>query len=115
MESIEHSGEKATFQEAFDNVGKRMEIPSYGSIGRQATRLAKALSMDFIVLIANPRDTVESRIDTSFIVHGNPNGDISSESYHGTAKPLLYLFLAKDIGYLLVSLPLSPSMHGFLG
>lgn len=63
-----------------DLVGQRLGVLGYGSIGRQAANVAKALGMDVIAYTASPRDTSEKRKDGGFIVPGtgDPDGAIPS-------------------------------------
>lgn len=92
-----------------DLVGQRLGVLGYGSIGRQAARVAKALGLDVIAYTASPRDTPESRKDTGYIVPGtgDPDGSIPSAWYSGTDKASLHKFLSQDIDVLLVGVPLT--------
>lgn len=96
-------------QSVQDLVGQRLGVLGYGSIGRQAARVAKALGMDVIAYTASPRETKESRRDNGFIVPGtgDPDGSIPSEWYSGKDKESLHKFLGQDIDVLLVGVPLT--------
>ncbi|RQM04570.1 hypothetical protein DH86_00004225 [Scytalidium sp. 3C] len=100
-----------------DLVDQRFAVLGYGSIGRQAARVAKALGMDVIAYTASPRPTPESRKDTGYIVPrtGDPDGTIPSAWYSGTDKASLHNFLAQDIDVLLVSVPLTAATTYLLG
>ncbi|KAL8721997.1 MAG: hypothetical protein Q9225_001433 [Loekoesia sp. 1 TL-2023] len=100
-----------------DKVGQRLGILGYGSIGRQVGRVAKALGMDVIAYTARPRKTPESKKDHGFIVPGtgDPEGEFPSAWYSGTDKKDLQHFLAQDIDYLLISVPLTKQTSHLLG
>ncbi|KIW04090.1 hypothetical protein, variant [Verruconis gallopava] len=103
-------------QKVQDLVGQRLGVYGYGSIGRQAARVAKAMGMDVIAYTASPRDTPEKRKDTGFIVPGtgDPDGSIPSEWYSGTDKASLHHFLGRDIDVLLVGVPLTAATRHVL-
>ncbi|MCJ1306572.1 hypothetical protein MMC25_000215, partial [Agyrium rufum] len=105
------------FQKRHDNVGRRLGVLGYGSIGRQSARVCKAMGMDVIAFTASPRKTKESKKDGGFIVEGtgDPDGDIPSAWFSGLDKESLHEFLAQDIDHLLVSVPLTDQTRGFLG
>ncbi|KAH8598877.1 D-isomer-specific 2-hydroxyacid dehydrogenase-like protein [Bisporella sp. PMI_857] len=100
-----------------DSVGQRLGVLGYGSIGRQAARVGKALGMDVIAYTASPRKTPESKKDTGYIVPstGDPNGVIPSAWYSGLDKESLHHFLKQDIDILLVSVPLTKETLHFIG
>ncbi|KAF2400523.1 hypothetical protein EJ06DRAFT_433324 [Trichodelitschia bisporula] len=99
-----------------DWAGQRLGVLGYGSIGRQAGRVAKAMGMDVIAYTASPRATPESRRDDGYIVPGtgDPDGSIPSAWYSGTDKESLHTFLAADIDILLVGVPHTPATDKFL-
>ena len=99
-----------------DKVGQRFGVLGYGSIGRQAARVAKAMGMDVIAYTASPRKTPESKKDRGFIVPGtgDPDGEFPSEWYSGLDKPSLHEFLSQEIDHLLISVPLTQQTTHFL-
>ena len=105
------------FTDVSDNVGKRLGILGYGSIGRQVGRLAKAMGMDVIVFTAHPRDTPESKRDNGYIVPGtgDPDGSVPSKWFSGLERKDLHHFLGQDIDQLLVSIPLTKATKHLLG
>ncbi|MCJ1316696.1 hypothetical protein MMC15_002017, partial [Xylographa vitiligo] len=100
-----------------DNVGQRLAVLGYGSIGRQVAHVAKAMGMDVIAFTASPRPTPESKRDGGFIVPGtgDPDGTIPSAWYSGLDTASLHHFLAQDIDWLVVSVPLTTQTHHLLG
>ena len=108
---------KARFSSVTDNVGKRLGILGYGSIGRQVARYAQVMGMDVIAFTANPRNTPESRRDHGYIVPGtgDPEGEIPSAWFSGLDKESLHKFLSQDLDQLLVSVPLTQQTKHFLG
>ncbi|KAH8808510.1 D-isomer-specific 2-hydroxyacid dehydrogenase-like protein [Xylogone sp. PMI_703] len=100
-----------------DLVSQRFGVLGYGSIGRQAARICKAMGMDIIAYTASPKDTPEKRKDHGYIVPGtgDPDGTIPSEWYSGTDKASLHNFLSQDIDILLVAVPLTASTEYLLG
>ncbi|KAL8702765.1 MAG: hypothetical protein Q9201_004066 [Fulgogasparrea decipioides] len=100
-----------------DNVGQRLGVLGYGSIGRQVGRVAKAMGMDVIAYTASPRNTPESKKDQGFIVPGtgDPDGEFPSAWYSGTDKKDLHHFLGQDIDHLLISVPLTKQTRHLLG
>jgi phosphoglycerate dehydrogenase-like enzyme len=60
----------STARNVQDLVGQRLGVLGYGSIGRQAARVAKALGLDVIAYTASPRNTPESRKDHGYIIPG---------------------------------------------
>ena len=101
------------FHTVHDNVGLRLGVLGYGSIGRQTARVAKAMGMDVIAYTASPRKTPESKKDQGFIVPrtGDPEGEIPSAWYSGLEKESLHNFLAQEIDHLLISVPLTKDTH----
>lgn len=99
-----------------DLVGQKLGVLGYGSIGRQAANVARAMGMEVIAYTATPKDTPEKKADHGFIVPGtgDENGHIPSEWYSGLAKKSLHNFLARDIDILLVSVPLTEQTRHFL-
>jgi phosphoglycerate dehydrogenase-like enzyme len=99
-----------------DYAGQRLGVLGYGSIGRQAAHVAKALGMDVIAYTASPRDTPEKRKDDGFIVPGtgDPDGVIPSKWYSGVSKESLHDFLKQDIDVLLVAVPLTAATRHLL-
>ena len=108
---------KARFASVTDNVGKRLGILGYGSIGRQVARSAKAMGMDIIAFTANPRNTTESRRDHGYIVPGtgDPEGEIPSAWFSGLNKESLQHFLDQDLDQLVISVPLTQQTKHLLG
>jgi phosphoglycerate dehydrogenase-like enzyme len=99
-----------------DYAGQRLGVLGYGSIGRQAAHVSRALGMDVIAYTATPKDTPEKRRDDGFIVPGtgDPDGSIPSKWYSGTSKESLHTFLKQDIDVLLVSVPLTKDTRHML-
>lgn len=99
-----------------DMVGRRLGVLGYGSIGRQVGRMAKAMGMDVIAYTATPKDTPEKKKDNGFIVPGtgDADGSIPSEWYSGLDKESLRHFLAQNIDWLVVSVPLTDQTRHFL-
>lgn len=100
-----------------DQVGRRIGVLGYGSIGRQVGRLAKAMGMDVVAYTATPKPTAESRRDHGFVVEGtgDVDGSIPSEWYSGLDKDSLRKFLKQDLDWLVVSVPLTEQTRHFLG
>ncbi|MCJ1283660.1 hypothetical protein MMC26_002991 [Xylographa opegraphella] len=100
-----------------DNVGQRLGVLGYGSIGRQVARVAHAMGMDVIAFTASARPTPESKRDGGFIVPGtgDPDGSIPSAWYSGLDRAALHRFLAQDIDWLVVSVPLTAATQHLLG
>ena len=108
--------EKTNLRTTRDNAGQTFAVLGYGSIGRQAARLAKAMGMRVIAYTASPRTTPESKKDNGYIVPGtgDPDGSIPRAWYSGTDKASLHHFLSQDIDHLLISLPLTSSTRHLL-
>jgi phosphoglycerate dehydrogenase-like enzyme len=100
-----------------DNVGSRLGVLGYGSIGRQTARIGKSMGLDVIAYTASPRPTPESKRDEGYIVPGtgDEDGSIPSAWYSGIDKKSLHNFLSQDIDILLVSVPLTKETRHFLG
>jgi phosphoglycerate dehydrogenase-like enzyme len=73
--------------------------------------------MDVIAYTASPRRTPESKHDTGYIVPGtgDADGSIPSAWFSGLDKASLQNFLAQDIDFLLISVPLTAETTHFLG
>ncbi|KAJ5520945.1 D-isomer specific 2-hydroxyacid dehydrogenase NAD-binding [Penicillium fimorum] len=100
-----------------DQVGKKVGILGYGSIGRQIARVSNALGMTVHAYTANPRPTPQSRHDTGYIVPGtgDPDGSIPVSWHHGTDRESIHSFLALGLDHLVISLPLTPQTTRLLG
>lgn len=100
-----------------DQVGRRIGVLGYGSIGRQVGRLAKAMGMTVVAYTATPKPTPESRRDHGFVIDGTGDldGSIPSEWYSGLDKESLRNFLKQDLDWLVVSVPLTEQTMHFLG
>lgn len=100
-----------------DQVGRRIGVLGYGSIGRQVGRVAKAMGMDVVAYTATPKLTKESRRDHGFVVDGTGDleGTIPVEWYSGLDKESLRNFLKRDLDWLVVSVPLTEQTMKFLG
>lgn len=107
----DHAWKKSASKLAFprDLVGQRLGVLGYGSIGRQAARVAKAMGMEVLAFTATPRETKESKKDHGFFVPGtgDPDGDFPSEWYSGLDEKSRRHFLAQDLDVLLISVPLT--------
>jgi len=105
------------YHDVRDLVGQRLGVLGYGSIGRQAARVCKAMGMDVIAYTASPKDTAEKKKDQGFIVPGtgDPDGSIPSAWYSGLDKDSLHNFLKQDIDVLLISVPLTKETTHLLG
>lgn len=99
-----------------DRVGTRVGILGYGSIGRQVGRLARAMGMEVVAYTATPKDTAEKRRDPGFIVPGtgDPEGEVPVEWYSGLDKGSLHDFLARDLDWIVVAVPLTEQTRHFL-
>lgn len=108
--------EKTSLRTSRDKVGQTFAVLGYGSIGRQAGRVAQAMGMRVIAYTASPRETPESRKDKGYIVPGtgDPDGRIPSAWFSGTDKASLHHFLSQDIDHLLIAVPLTPSTRHLL-
>jgi phosphoglycerate dehydrogenase-like enzyme len=93
-----------------DQVGKKVGILGYGSIGRQIGRISQAMGMAVYAYTASPRPTPESRHDNGYIVPGtgDPDGSIPVSWHHGTDKDSIHSFLSLGLDHLVLALPLTP-------
>ncbi|KAJ5421325.1 D-isomer specific 2-hydroxyacid dehydrogenase NAD-binding [Penicillium cf. griseofulvum] len=110
--------DKAPYTEGIhDQVGKKVGILGYGSIGRQIARVSNALGMTVHAYTANPRPTPESRRDTGYIVPGtgDPDGSIPASWHHGADRESIHSFLSLGLDHLVISLPLTPQTTRLLG
>ncbi|EEH46925.1 uncharacterized protein PADG_03023 [Paracoccidioides brasiliensis Pb18] len=100
-----------------DNVGKRVGILGYGSIGRQVARVSVAMGMEVLAYTFSPRNTLESRRDTGYIVPttGDPDGTLPVSWHCGSGKTALHSFLSQNMDYLLISVPLTLSTEKLIG
>ncbi|KAF7182947.1 hypothetical protein CNMCM7691_002691 [Aspergillus felis] len=100
-----------------DQVGKKVGILGYGSIGRQIGRVAVALGMTVHAYTASPRLTSESRRDTGYIIPGtgDKDGSIPASWHHGTDKASIHSFLKLGLDHLVVCVPLTAQTHHLLG
>ncbi|KAB8238554.1 D-isomer specific 2-hydroxyacid dehydrogenase family protein [Aspergillus alliaceus] len=104
-------------QRIHDQVGKKVGILGYGSIGRQIGRVAQALGMEVHAYTASPRPTPASRHDNGYIVPGtgDKEGTIPVSWHHGTDKASIHEFLSLGLDHLVISLPLTPQTTHLLG
>ncbi|RAL07265.1 D-isomer specific 2-hydroxyacid dehydrogenase family protein [Aspergillus homomorphus CBS 101889] len=100
-----------------DQVGRKVGILGYGSIGRQIARVASALGMQVHAYTASPRPTPASRVDRGYIVPGtgDRDGTIPASWHHGTDRASIHAFLALGLDHLVVALPLTPQTTHLLG
>ncbi|KAL5357317.1 hypothetical protein BJX96DRAFT_163003 [Aspergillus floccosus] len=100
-----------------DQVGKKVGILGYGSIGRQIARVAAALGMTVHAYTASPRPTPSSRQDTGYVVPGTGDKDglIPVSWHHGTDKESIHAFLSLGLNHLVVAVPLTPQTTHMLG
>ncbi|PYI29194.1 hypothetical protein BP00DRAFT_427777 [Aspergillus indologenus CBS 114.80] len=100
-----------------DQVGRKVGILGYGSIGRQIGRVAAALGMQVHAYTASPRPTPASRVDRGYIVPGtgDRDGTIPVSWHHGTDRASIHAFLALGLDHLVVALPLTPQTTHLLG
>ncbi|KAK4499604.1 hypothetical protein PRZ48_010122 [Zasmidium cellare] len=108
--------EQTDFHKVRDQVGRRLGVLGYGSIGRQVGKVAKALGMEVVAYTATPKDTAEKKKDRGFIVPGtgDPDGEIPVEWYSGLDKESRLNFLKQDLDWLVVSVPLTEQTRHFL-
>ncbi|KAL9054606.1 MAG: hypothetical protein Q9162_004069 [Coniocarpon cinnabarinum] len=106
-----------SFSNYQDQVSQRVGVLGYGAIGRQTARVAVNMGMTVVAYTASPKTTPESRRDDGFIVPGtgDPDGSYPSEWYSGTDKASLHRFLAADLDWVVVSVPLTPATKHLLG
>ncbi|OJJ31230.1 hypothetical protein ASPWEDRAFT_688857 [Aspergillus wentii DTO 134E9] len=100
-----------------DQVGKRVGILGYGSIGRQIARVSAALGMTVYAYTASPRTTPESRRDNGYIVPGtgDADGSIPVSWHHGTDKASIHSFLSLGLDHLVIAIPLTPQTTKLIG
>ncbi|KAL4893254.1 hypothetical protein BDV59DRAFT_177882 [Aspergillus ambiguus] len=100
-----------------DQVGKKVGILGYGSIGRQIARVASALGMTVHAYTASPRPTPSSRQDHGYIVPrtGDQDGTIPVSWHHGTDKASIHAFLSLGLNHLVVAVPLTPQTTHMIG
>lgn len=110
------SGNRDDFRTVIDQVGRRLGVLGYGSIGRQVARVAKAMGMEVVAYTATPKDTAEKRKDHGFIIPGtgDPDGSIPVEWHSGLDAASRQHFLAQNLDWLLVSVPLTEQTRHFL-
>ncbi|KAI6351466.1 hypothetical protein MCOR25_009923 [Pyricularia grisea] len=108
---------KDAYQKVTDSVGRRLGVLGYGSIGRQTARLCKALGMDVHAYTLHPRNTAESRRDTSYAPPGtgDPEGLFPSKWFSGGSKEDLHQFLSSGLDVLVISTPLTDKTTHLLG
>lgn len=108
--------EQTDFHTVRDQVGRRLGVLGYGSIGRQIGRVAKAMGMEVVAYTATPKDTKEKKRDNGFIVPGtgDPEGEIPVEWFSGLEKEKRLEFLRQDLDWLVVSVPLTEQTRHFL-
>jgi len=89
--------------------GKTLGVVGYGSIGREAARIAQALGMSVLALKREP----DRRADPGWVPKGlgDPEGRIP-ERFFGAGERL-ELLAASD--YVAITLPLTPHTRGFIG
>ncbi|KKK12615.1 hypothetical protein P175DRAFT_0497100 [Aspergillus ochraceoroseus IBT 24754] len=100
-----------------DQVGKKVGILGYGSIGRQIGRVCAAMGMTVHAYTASPRTTPASRRDPGYIVPGtgDKDGTVPVSWHHGTDRASLHAFLALGLDHVVVCLPLTPQTTHMLG
>ncbi|KXL46053.1 hypothetical protein M433DRAFT_66173 [Acidomyces richmondensis BFW] len=110
------SKDMSEYRNVKDNVGRTLGVLGYGSIGRQVGRVAQAMGMNVVAYTATPKDTPEKRKDNGFVLPGtgDPDGSIPSAWYSGLDVESRRKFLAQDIDWLLVSVPLTNETRHFL-
>ena len=108
---------RLTDLEVRDSPGLRMGVLGYGAIGRQSAKLGQALGMEVYAYTRSEKATPESRKDDSYIVAGtgDPNGLIPAKWFHGSSREAVNEFLAQDLDFLVLSLPLTESTKYILG
>ena len=102
---------------ALDSPGLRMGILGYGAIGRQCARIGQALGMEVYAYTRSERSTPESRKDDSYFVPGtgDPDGLVPTKWFHGSSKEAVNEFLAQDLDFLVLALPLTEATTSILG
>lgn len=109
-------GTEDDYHQVHDQVGRRLGVLGYGSIGRQVGRVAQAMGMEVLAYTATPKDTAEKRKDSGYIVPGtgDVDGTIPTEWYSGLDAASLHTFLRQDLDWLVVAVPLTAETRGFL-
>lgn len=94
----------------------RRGILGYGSIGRQVARVSRAMGMDVHAYTLHPRDTPESRRDSSYAPPGlgDPEGKFPSKWFSGESTAELHKFLGSGLDLLVIALPLTPKTTGLI-
>ncbi|KAF8535390.1 hypothetical protein BDD12DRAFT_855534 [Trichophaea hybrida] len=112
-----HSTSGGYFSTIHDLCGKTLGILGYGSIGRQAGRVGKALGMKVLAYTATPKPTAEERRDRGYIVPntGDKKGEIPDGWFSGLDAGSRRRFLGEGIDVLVVSVPLTDETRHFLG
>ncbi|KAJ5818828.1 hypothetical protein N7474_004419 [Penicillium riverlandense] len=111
------NSKESYMQGMHDQVGKKLGILGYGSIGRQIARVSSAMGMTVHAYTASPRTTPESKHDSGYIVPGtgDPDGSIPASWHHGADRESVRSFLAIGLDHLVISLPLTPQTTHLLG
>lgn len=100
-----------------DQVGKKVGILGYGSIGRQIARISAALGMTVHAYTASPRPTPASRRDTHYVVPGTGDADglIPISWNHGLDKESIHSFLSLGLDHLVICVPLTTQTTHLIG
>jgi phosphoglycerate dehydrogenase-like enzyme len=93
----------------FDLRGKTVGIVGYGSIGRETGRLAQAFGMEVLALKRDPLDHADAGWCAPHV--GDPEGRIPTR-WFGPEQRLELMALSD---FIVVTLPLTPATHHFLG
>lgn len=112
-----HYWEPSLARQVEDSVGLRVGILGYGAIGRQVSRLCRALGMEVYAFTASPRTTPESRVLRGYNLPniGDPQGELPARWFHGTSKEAVNDFLSQDLDMLVISLPLTKLSRKLIG
>ncbi|ROV88732.1 hypothetical protein VMCG_10078 [Cytospora schulzeri] len=112
-----HYWEPSLVRQVEDSVGLRVGILGYGAIGRQVSRLCRALGMEVYAFTASERATPESRALRGFNLPnlGDPQGELPAKWFHGTTKEAVNDFLSQDLDMLVISLPLTKLSRKLIG
>ncbi|KUI71836.1 D-2-hydroxyacid dehydrogenase [Cytospora mali] len=112
-----HYWEPGLTRQIEDSVGLKVGILGYGAIGRQVSRLCRALGMEVYAFTASERPTPESRAHRGFNLPnlGDPEGQLPSKWFHGTTKEAVNNFLSQDLDMLVISLPLTKLSKQLIG
>ncbi|KAK4118682.1 hypothetical protein N657DRAFT_628155 [Parathielavia appendiculata] len=100
----------------YDSPGLRMGVLGYGAIGRHCAKLGQALGMEVYAYTRSEKPTPESRKDDSYCVPGtgDPDGIIPTKWFHGSSREAVNNFLAQDLDFLVLSLPLTEATKHIL-